>query len=70
MSVDNFFQPTQLKRTLFFSVFDILISIATILLAFLLRFNFDRPIIFLDVMIKMMRVLIPIKIVIFFLFKI
>ena len=70
MSVDNFFQPTQLKRTLFFSVFDILISIATILLAFLLRFNFDIPIIFLDVMIKMMIVLIPIKVVIFFLFKI
>jgi len=70
MSVKIFFQPTQLKRTLFFSVFDVLISIATVLLAFLLRFNFDVPIDFLGVMIKMMLVLIPIKIAIFFLFKI
>jgi UDP-N-acetyl-D-glucosamine 4,6-dehydratase len=70
MSVTVFFQPTQLKRTLFFSVFDILISIATVLLAFLLRFNFDIPLNFLGVMIKMMLVLIPIKIAVFFIFKI
>ena len=70
MSINIFFQPTQIKRTLFFAVFDILISIATILLAFLLRFNFDIPLYFLYNITKMMLILIPIKITFFFLFKI
>ena len=70
MQIGSFFQPTQLKRTLFFAIFDILISIATVLLAYLLRFSFDIPMHFLDVMIRVMLVLIPIKISIFFIFKI
>jgi len=70
MPIDSFFKPTQLKRVLFFSIFDILISIATVMLAFLLRFNFDIPLNFLDVMMKMMLIIIPIKIFIFLIFRI
>ena len=70
MSVSQFLQPTQLKRVFFFILFDILISMATILLAYLLRFNFDITTEFLESMFKMMLVFIPVKIVVFFLFKI
>ena len=70
MSVNQFMQPTQLKRVLFFITLDILISMATILLAYLLRFNFDITTEFLDSMFKMMLVFIPLKIAVFFLFKI
>jgi len=70
MSLDIFFQPTQLKRMLFFIIFDIFISIATISIAYLLRFNFHIPPNFLDSMFSMMYILIPIKIALFFIFKI
>lgn len=70
MSIGQLFQPTNLKRTLFFVILDIVISVATIYLAFLLRFNFDIPERFISGMFKMMVFFIPIKIVIFFLFKI
>ncbi|CAA6820002.1 MAG: UDP-N-acetylglucosamine 4,6-dehydratase (EC [uncultured Sulfurovum sp.] len=70
MSVNQLFQPTQLKRVFFFILFDILISIVTILLAYLLRFNFDIPIDFLESMFKMMLLFIPLKIIVFFFFKI
>ena len=70
MSIKHFLRPTSLKRTGFFLLFDILISIATILLAYLLRFNFDIPLTFVDGIFKMMLILIPLKIVIFFAFKI
>jgi len=69
MSID-IFKPTQFKRVLFFIFFDIVISIATISLSYLLRFNFSIPHEFLDSMFIMMWILIPIKIALFFLFKI
>jgi len=49
---------------------DILISVATIVIAYLLRFNFSITLEFFDSMMTMMMVLIPLKIVFFFLFKI
>lgn len=70
MSINHFFKPTALKRTAFFLLFDTLISIATILLAYLLRFNFDIPLTFVEGMFKMMLILIPLKIAIFFVSKI
>jgi len=70
MSVNQLFQPTHFKRVLFFITFDVLISMATILLSYLLRFNFDITTSFLDGMFKMMLVFIPLKIAIFFTFKI
>ena len=70
MLKDTVFQPTQIKRVLFFVIFDIFISIATISLSYLLRFNFDIPQNFLDSMFNMMLFFIPIKILLFFIFKI
>ena len=69
MSID-IFKPTQFKRVLFFIFFDIVISIATISLSYLLRFNFSIPHEFLNSMFIMMWILIPIKIALFFIFKI
>ncbi len=69
MSIDVF-KPTQFKRVIFFIFFDIVISIATISLSYLLRFNFHIPPNFLDSMFSMMWILIPIKIALFFIFKI
>lgn len=70
MSINQFFQPTNLKRTLFFIVFDIFISIATIFLAYLLRFNFEIPSQFFEGMLTMVLIFVPLKILVFFLFKI
>jgi len=54
-------QPTKFKRVIFFLLSDISISIATILLSYLLRFNFDIPQKFFDSMFYMMWILISIK---------
>jgi UDP-N-acetyl-D-glucosamine 4,6-dehydratase len=70
MSINQFFQPTNLKRALFFIVFDIFISIATIFLAYLLRFNFEIPPQFFEGMLTMVLIFVPLKILIFFFFKI
>ncbi len=70
MLKSSLFQPTQLKRIIFFISFDIVISIATISIAYLLRFNFHIPPNFLDSMFRAMWILIPIKITLFFIFKI
>jgi len=63
-------QATNMKRAMFFIIFDIFISMSTIVLAYLLRFNFDIEPSHLPSMIKMMYVLIPIKIALLALFKI
>ena len=70
MSIDTILQPNNQKRTLFFMTVDIIISIVTIVLAYLLRFNFDIPSTFIEGLIKMMIILIPIKISILFIFNI
>ena len=70
MSIDTLFQPTQLKRLFFFIFFDIFISIATIALSYLLRFNFHIPPNYIDSMFNIMFIFIPIKITLFFIFKI
>ena len=69
MSLKLFLKPTNEKRVLFFIFSDILISISTVVLAYLLRFNFFIPLEFFDVMMLMMMVLIPIKLLVFYLFK-
>ena len=70
MSVKQFFHPTHIKRTIFFTIFDVWISIATIALAYLLRFNFEIPMEFFSGMFSMIWILIPLKISSLFLFKI
>ena len=64
--LDRLLKPTNKKRVIFFILFDILISTATIALAYLLRFNFDIPIDFFNGMVIMMVLLIPIKIALFY----
>ncbi|MBU1668538.1 polysaccharide biosynthesis protein [bacterium] len=70
MLLKDFFKPTTHKRVLFFVLVDVLISVATIVIAYLLRFNFSITLEFFDSMMTMMMVLIPLKILFFFLFKI
>ena len=70
MLLEFFFQPTSKKRILFFVVLDLLISLATVVLAYLLRFNFSIVPTFYDSMIAMLSVLLPLKIAVFFVFKI
>ncbi len=70
MQIEALFQPTIHKRILFFILFDVLISISTIVMSYLLRFNFQIPTHFFDSMMIMMMVLIPLKVMVFFLFKI
>jgi len=70
MLLNLLIKPTHRKRVLFFLFFDIFISISTIFIAYLLRFNFSIPMTFFSSMINMMVLLIPIKIIIFFLMKI
>ncbi len=64
--LDRLLKPTNKKRVIFFILFDILISTATIALAYLLRFNFDIPLDFFNGMVIMMVLLIPIKIALFY----
>ncbi len=70
MFLESLFKPTNAKRIFFFVFVDVLISISTIVIAYLLRFNFSIPSIFFHSMFNMMMILIPLKILIFFLFKI
>jgi len=58
------------KRTIFFIILDIFISILTVVLAYLLRFNFNIPLQFFPSMILMIMILLPLKIAFFFFFKI
>ena len=69
MSLNSFFKPTNRKRILFFILFDSIISISTVVLAYLLRFNFFIPLEFLDAMMVMMMLLIPIKLLVFYFLK-
>jgi len=70
MSIDTILEPSNQKRTLFFIMIDIIISFITIILAYLLRFSFDIPPAFMEGLIKMILILIPLKIATLFVFKI
>jgi len=69
MYLEFLLQPTNRKRILFFILSDIIISISTILIAYLLRFNFVIPLNFFDTMLLMILVLVSFKIVIFYFLK-
>ena len=58
-------QPTNAKRVTFFLLGDIFISLFTIYISFLLRFNFNIPEIYYTAMIKMALFIIPLKIIFF-----
>ncbi len=70
MWIEFFFQSTSKKRIISFLALDILISLVTIVLSYLLRFNFLIEPNYYTSMVTMMLLLIPIKIVIFLIFKV
>ena len=70
MFITNLLAPTHKKRVIFFLFFDIFISITTIFIAYMLRFNFSIPVDFFSSMLTMMLLLIPLKIAVFSFFKI
>ncbi len=70
MFIASLFKPSNQKRILFFIFFDFLISMGTIFLAYLLRFNFDIPLEFFSGMLWMILSLIPLKIFLFFKYRI
>ena len=70
MLIASIFKPTNRKRVLFFILFDTLISIGTVALAYLLRFNFEIPLEFFRGMGLMMLFLTPLKVFLFFKFRI
>ena len=67
--IENFFRPTALKRTLFFLFLDMVLSFASLYLAYLLRFNFQVPSLFLHSFWIIFAVLVPIKLLSLYLFR-
>ncbi len=66
----NIFKPTVANRAIFFLIFDLLISLFTLYLSYLLRFNFHIPADHLHNFPKVFVVLVSLKILFFFAFKI
>ncbi len=69
MKLYNLLRPTKTKRALFFIIGDILISIFTLFLAYLLRFNFSIPKTYLHNFIEIAFILIFLKIAFYYIFK-
>ncbi|WP_024790834.1 MULTISPECIES: nucleoside-diphosphate sugar epimerase/dehydratase [unclassified Lebetimonas] len=65
----NLLKPTKLKRALFFLAGDILISIFTLFLAYLLRFNFSIPKEYLNNFYEIAFVFIFFKVAFYYIFK-
>ena len=62
------FKVTALKRTLFFLIVDVLLSIFSLYFAFLLRFNFEIPLEFGVSVLYAILLLVPMKIIFLWLF--
>jgi len=62
-------QPTNAKRIIFFVFVDIFLTFITLYGSFLLRFNFEIPPFFMDTFYKMLLLILPLKIGLFFIFK-
>jgi len=65
----SFFRPTALKRTLFFIVIDLFLSLGTLYFAYLLRFNFHIPQQFLETFWRAYLILAVFKVAAMFWFK-
>ncbi len=64
------FKPTATKRAIFFIIVDTVLSLFTLYLAYLLRFNFEIPKEFLNSFFRVYYVLVSLKIFFLFIFKI
>ncbi len=69
MKLSTLLRPTKTKRALFFVIGDILISIFTLFLAYLLRFNFSIPKAYLHNFIEIAFILIFSKVTFYHIFK-
>ena len=67
--MSSLLKPTSLKRLFFFIALDIILSLVTLYLAYLLRFNFDIPHVFLSSFWFTYVILTILKIVFLFLYK-
>ena len=65
-----FLKPTVFTRSLFFIIIDILIFCSSLYIAYLLRFNFHIPQLFVQSFLELVWILVFIKITIFYLSKI
>ena len=68
--MNTLLRPTSAKRIGFFLVFDLLLSLASLYLAYALRFNFEIPEQFLSPFMLVFAVLAGLKLFFFFVFKI
>jgi len=69
VKLSNLFRPTNTKRILFFVIGDILLSFLTLFLAYLLRFNFSIPKIYLHNFFEIALIFIFSKLTFYYLFK-
>ncbi len=69
MKLLNLFRPTNFKRIIFFLVGDIFLSIISIYLSYLLRFNFDIPNQFLQTLHTAITLILIVKIPFLYLFR-
>jgi len=63
------FKPTNTKRALFFLIGDIILSLITLFLAYLLRFNFSIPKEYFDKFFEIYFVIVGFKVLFFYFFK-
>jgi len=69
VKLSNLLKPTKFKRSLFFLIGDIFISLFTLFLAYLLRFNFAIPKEYLNNFFEIVFILIFFKVSFYYLFK-
>jgi UDP-N-acetyl-D-glucosamine 4,6-dehydratase len=69
VKLSNLFRPTKFKRALFFLISDIFISLFTLFLAYLLRFNFSIPDEYLNNFYNVALVLISAKVFFLYIFN-
>jgi len=65
----NILKPTKLKRAIFFIVGDLILSLITLFLAYLLRFNFSIPHEYFNKFFEVYFVITSSKVIIYYLFK-
>lgn len=66
----TFLRPTSIKRIAFFILFDIVLSLISLYLAYSLRFNFHIPSSFLEMFLPVFMLLVSLKLISFFIFRI
>ncbi len=69
MKLSNILKPTNTKRFFFFLLGDVFLSLFTLFIAYLLRFNFDIPSEYFKSFFKVLPFVVGLKVVFYFIFK-